>query len=87
MDYTILLAYAVGLLLLYLAARLLYLPIKVIALLIYNSLLGGVMLWLLNLVGAYVGFHIPINLVSAPLAGFLGLPGIVLLVILQYFWL
>ena len=58
-DYNILLAYAVGLLLLYLAARLLYLPIKLVAILIYNGLLGGVMLWLLNLVGGYVGFHIP----------------------------
>jgi inhibitor of the pro-sigma K processing machinery len=65
----------------------LYLPIKLVAILIYNGLLGGVMLWLLNLVGGYVGFHIPINVITAPLAGFLGLPGILLLIILQYFWL
>lgn len=84
MDYNALIAYAVGLVLLYLMARMLFLPIRLLLVLVYNGLIGGVLLWLVNLVGGYIGLHIGLNPVTALLAGFLGLPGIAGLAAIRY---
>ncbi|EGO62540.1 pro-sigmaK processing inhibitor BofA family protein [Acetonema longum] len=81
----VVLAYAFGILLIYLVGRMLLVPIKLIFRLIYNGAIGGIMLWILNLVGGYVDFHIAINPVTALVAGFLGIPGVILLVLLKIF--
>lgn len=48
-----------------------------------NSLSGFVCLWLLNLISGFTGVFFPINLVTACIAGFLGLPGIIFLFLAQ----
>lgn len=48
-----------------------------------NTLSGFVCLWLLNLISGFTGILFPINAVTALIAGFLGLPGIALLAVLQ----
>jgi len=52
---------------------------------VWNGIIGGIMLWVLNLVGAMFSFHIPINIISALIAGFFGIPGVIVIVI--YNWL
>ena len=84
-DFNIIIAFAFGLLLLYIIGRVLLMPIRIVFRLIYNGLIGGVILWLLNWVGAYLGFTIAINAVTALVVGFLGLPGVVLLVLFKLF--
>jgi inhibitor of the pro-sigma K processing machinery len=83
-DWPVILAYGIGILMLYLLAKLLFVPLKILWRLVYNALIGGVMLWVLNLVGGYFGLHVPINAITALIAGFLGIPGVILLIILQY---
>lgn len=83
-DLNIILAYAFGLLLLYIIGWLLVMPIKFIVKLLYNGIIGGLMLWALNLVGGFFQFHVAINPITALIAGFLGVPGVVLIVVLQY---
>ena len=51
--------------------------------LVLNSILGGILIFVINLIGASFGFHIGINIITAIFVGFLGLPGAGLLVILQ----
>jgi inhibitor of the pro-sigma K processing machinery len=48
-----------------------------------NSLCGFACLWLLNLISGFTGIFFPINLVTALIAGFLGIPGIIFLVFAQ----
>ena len=48
---------------------------------VWNGVIGGIMLWLLNLVGGIFSFHVPITIVSALIAGFFGVPGVVAVVI------
>ncbi|HLT57983.1 MAG: pro-sigmaK processing inhibitor BofA family protein [Limnochordales bacterium] len=85
MELHVVVAYIVGVLLLYLLARVLLLPLRVLLRLIYNALLGAALLALVNLAGTYVaGVYLPINPVTALVAGFLGLPGVVLLIALQH---
>ncbi|RCW64602.1 pro-sigmaK processing inhibitor BofA family protein [Saliterribacillus persicus] len=47
--------------------------------------IGVLMLFFLNLFGAYFGIHIPINAFTAIIVGFLGLAGIVSLSALHLF--
>ena len=85
MNITILAAYLVGLMLIYIVARLLFVPIKLIVRVIVNGLVGFALLWLLNWAGGFIGLHVGMNPVTALVAGFLGIPGVVLLVVLRYF--
>ncbi|NLJ34306.1 MAG: pro-sigmaK processing inhibitor BofA [Firmicutes bacterium] len=83
-NLTVIVAYAFGLFLLYLIARLLLVPVRILVRLLYNGIIGGVLLWLVNLVGGLFSLMIPINPITALTAGFLGVPGIILLLLLQY---
>ena len=83
-ELHIILAYAFGLILLYILGYLLLIPIKWILKLIYNGILGGILLLVINVVGGFFGFHVAINIVTALIAGVLGVPGVVLLTVMQY---
>ena len=48
-----------------------------------NSISGFICLWLLNLASGLTGILLPINFASCLLTGFLGIPGIILLVLGQ----
>ncbi|MFY9371357.1 MAG: pro-sigmaK processing inhibitor BofA family protein [bacterium] len=82
-NLTVLISYAFGLLLLYLIARLFFVPLRILMRLLYNGIIGGLLLWLVNLVGSFFGVTIPINPITALAAGFLGVPGVVLLLLLR----
>ena len=58
-------------------------PIRFIFKLALNALLGFVVLLILNFFGAFVGLSVPVTLISALVAGFLGVPGVLLLVLIQ----
>ncbi len=84
LEINIILAYAVGLILLYVFGWILLIPLKWIIRLIFSSILGGIMLFLLNLVGDIWGIGLAINPISAIVVGILGMPGIILLLLLKY---
>ena len=72
-------------LLLLVLIRVILLPIKVVWKLFINSACGFVCLWLLNWISGFTGILFPINIITAAIAGFLGLPGIGLLALVQVF--
>lgn len=84
LELNIILAYAVGLILLYVVGWLLLIPLKWIIRLIWNSILGGFMLFIINIIGGIWGISLTINPLSAVIAGVLGVPGVILLFILKY---
>ena len=71
----------VGLALLFLIIKLLKWPLKILI----NGILGIILLYISNIVGSYIGFVLPINAISALVAGFLGIPGIIFLILFQFF--
>ena len=71
----------VGLAFLFLIIKLLTWPLKILI----NGILGIILLYIANIVGSYIGFVLPINAISALIAGFLGIPGIIFLVLFQFF--
>lgn len=84
LELTVILAYAIGLILLYLIGWFLVIPIKIIIRLIWNGIIGGIMLFVFNIVGGFFDITIVINPVTALIAGFLGVPGVILLIIFNY---
>ena len=58
-------------------------PIKTILKLVINSILGGITIFIINLIGSIWGFHIGINLVTSIFVGLLGIPGAIVIVIIK----
>ena len=83
MELSTIIYYVIGLFLLYIAGIILVWPIKKIFKLIGNGILGGLILFLFNTIGKYFGLGIAINPLNAIIVGLLGVPGVVLLLILQ----
>ncbi len=83
MDLNIIIAFVLGLLLIYLIGRVMLIPLKLVFKLLINAVVGGVVLWIINYFGAYINIHIPLNPVTALTVGFLGIPGVVLLFVIQ----
>lgn len=58
-------------------------PLKTIGKLILNSLLGGFLIFFINLIGEIFGFHIGLNYITAITVGILGIPGAILLIVIK----
>ena len=59
-------------------------PLKWIFKLVINGGLGFIGLFILNLIGGLIGIELGLNWVNAIVVGFLGVPGIILLLLLKY---
>ena len=64
--------------------RLIVLPIRWGVKILLNSACGFLCLFLLNTISGFTGVYFPINYVTVIIAGFLGLPGIVALALIQF---
>ena len=78
-----LLTYLACICFLFLFGRIFIVPIKKVMKLVINSILGGCTIWLINLVGAGINFHIGLNFFTSILIGLLGLPGAVCIIIVK----
>lgn len=67
----------------FIVAQVIMKPIKLLWKLVLNSAIGLVLLMLVNYGAANYGFALPINAITVLVAGFLGIPGILLLVCFQ----
>ena len=63
--------------------RMLLLPLRLIFKLVLHSGCGFLCLWLLNTVSGFTGIYLPVNAITVAIAGFLGLPGIALVALLE----
>ena len=75
---------AVGVFLLWLTVKIFAKPIGWVLKLLLNALLGFVALFVLNFFGDFIGLHIDVNWISSIVTGVFGVPGIAVLLILQY---
>ncbi len=81
-QLSVFLTYAGAVVLIFLIGKIFLWPLKMILKLVLNSLAGGLVILLINAVGAAFGLMIPLNFLNAVIVGVLGLPGAVLLLIL-----
>ncbi|MCI9038752.1 MAG: pro-sigmaK processing inhibitor BofA [Clostridia bacterium] len=69
---------------LWIVGKIFSIPLKAIFKLIANSVLGGILIFIINLIGGAFNFHIGLNVGTSILVGILGIPGAILLIILKY---
>lgn len=72
---------ALGIVLLFIVIKLLKWPIKILL----NGVIGIILLYLTNILGSYLGFSVGVNAVTALIAGFLGVPGVIFLIVFNLF--
>ncbi|MGI6319087.1 MAG: pro-sigmaK processing inhibitor BofA family protein [Dethiobacteria bacterium] len=82
-DLNYIIAFFFGVLVLYILAKLLYAPMRIILRFLGNTVTGGLLLALFNMVGSFWGVQIGLNVITAVITGIMGIPGIILLLILQ----
>jgi len=70
---------------LFLFGRIFIIPLKNILKLVGNSILGGILIFIINLIGGAFNFHIGLNIATSLIVGILGVPGAILLIILKLF--
>lgn len=68
---------------LFLIGRIFILPIRWILKLLFNSILGGILIFIINLVGTLWSFHIGLNFFTTILVGILGVPGAIFLIVIK----
>lgn len=83
MDFNNIIAYIACIFFLFIFGKVFIVPIKTILKLVINSVLGGVVIFLINFIGAYFNFHIGLNLVTSIFVGILGIPGAIVIVIIK----
>ena len=68
---------------LFIFGRVFIVPIRKVLKLVINSILGGVTIFLINLIGGIWGFHIGLNIFTSILVGLLGVPGVICLIVVK----
>ena len=81
MNYLTIILTAIVVLLL--AKFVFHVSIKRIIELIINIILGIIVLWIINKFGGSLGINIPLNIITGLVVGILGLPGVIILLLLN----
>jgi len=81
MEYAI--YFLVAVIAILIVVKLLAWPLKILIRLLMNAVLGVILLLLVNYFGAYFNISIGINAVTALVAGFFGVPGVIFLIIFK----
>lgn len=83
METNTIITFFACIIILFIVGRIFIVPLKKILKLAINSILGGVLIYVINIVGATFGFHIGLNIGTSIFVGILGVPGAVFLIILK----
>ena len=74
LDINTIIVYLACIVFLFIIGKFFILPLKSIFKLIANSIIGGILIFVINLIGGMFGFHIGLNIVTALVTGILGIP-------------
>ena len=85
LDFNNIITYIACVLFLFIFGKIFIVPIKTILKLVINSVLGGLVIFVINLVGSFLEFHIGLNFITSIFIGILGIPGAIVIVIIKIF--
>lgn len=85
MNVNNIIAYIACIFFLFIFGKIFIVPIKTILKLIINSVLGGVIIFIINFIGSAFNFHIGLNLITSIFIGLLGIPGAIVIIIIKLF--
>ncbi len=85
MELINVLTYISGLCILFVLCKIFIVPLKAMLKLLLNSLLGAVIILVINFVGSFFSFHIGLNFFTIIFVSLLGIPGAILLTVIRFF--
>ena len=85
MNQTLVITSILGLIVLLLCMSVPIKPFRFIGTLLVKVVVGALLLFGLNIIGTQVNLHVPINLVTSSICGFLGIPGLCALAVIQFY--
>ena len=83
MNFNNIITYIACIFFLFIFGKIFIIPIKIILKLVINSLLGGLTIFIINLIGSFFNFHIGLNLITSIFVGILGIPGAIVIIIIK----
>lgn len=83
MELNTIIPYIIGVVILFLFGKIFLLPIKSILKLIGNSVLGAILIYIINLIGGAFNFHIGLNFITILFVALLGVPGAIVLTLIK----
>ena len=83
MDLNTIIIYLACLIVIFIIGKIFFVPLKHIVKLLINSVLGGFLIYIVNVIGGSFGFHIGLNVGTAIFTGRLGIPGVILLILIK----
>ena len=83
MNFNNIITYIACIFFLFIFGRIFIIPIKTILKLVINSILGGLTIFIINLIGSFFNFHIGLNLITSIFVGILGIPGAIVIIIIK----
>lgn len=76
-------AFVACLFFLFIIGRIFIVPIKTILKLVFNSIIGGFIIFIINLIGGFFNFHIGLNIITSIFVGILGIPGAIVIILIK----
>ncbi len=83
LDINNVIAYLACMFFIFIFGKIFIVPIKTIIKLLINSILGGIIIVIINAICKVWKFHIGLNIITSIFVGFLGLPGAVLIMLIK----
>lgn len=74
MEANTIITYLACIFFLFIIGRIFIVPLKIIMKLVGNSILGGILIFIVNMIGTMFNFHIGLNIGTAIVTGILGIP-------------
>ena len=83
LEFNNIIAFIACLFFLFIIGKIFIVPLKTIFKFILNSIIGGLIIYLINFIGGYFGFHIGLNIITSVFVGLLGIPGAVVVILIK----
>ena len=83
LEYNSIIAFIACLFFLFIFGKIFIVPLRTILKFIMNSVIGGIIIFLINLVGEFLNFHIGLNIITSIIVGLLGIPGSILIILIK----
>lgn len=74
MEANTIIIYLACIFFLFIIGKIFIVPLKFILKLIFNSIIGGILIFVINLIGGMFNFHIGLNILTAIVVEILGVP-------------
>ena len=83
MEYNSIIAFIACLFFLFIVGKVFIVPLKTILKFVLNSVLGGIIIFVINIIGGFFDFHIGLNIITSIIVGLLGIPGAILIILIK----